>query len=52
MTWLCDIELYKELLEQDQIEIEEIDSFFNETLDIIMKIDEDTLEDNDILFPQ
>lgn len=52
MTCLCDIEIYKNLLEVDQIEIEEIDESFNDTIDIVFNITENEDIDGDDLFPQ
>lgn len=53
MTCLCDIELYKALMEEDQLEIEEIDNSFHETLDIMLHVDDEDSEiEINMLFPQ
>lgn len=55
MTCICDIELYKELINEDQYSIynEDIDFSFNSALDVLLNINEDgEMMEDDSLFPQ
>lgn len=56
MTCICDIELYKELINEDFNSLlynDEIDFSFNSTLDILLNINENgEIEETEELFPQ
>lgn len=56
MTCICDIELYKELINEDSNSLlysDEIDFSFNSALDVLLDINENgEIEETEELFPQ